>query len=95
MKAARFDSSDRRCYTQITVRSEINCQIINLKRMCIPSLPSSRSLAELSCLLMLISLLPLAPLLDTGEFLPGQSQKAEEARKAVDLFKCLAALGFF
>lgn len=75
-KQLHVDSFDRRRHIQITVSSKISCQIINLKAQFLPS----RSLAELSHLLTLIPLLPLAPYHNTRDSespCQGETRKAE------------------
>ena len=77
------DCFDRRCHTRIIVSSGISCQIINLRETSTAESLPSRSLAELSLLLVSLSLLPPAPHHNTGdswESLPAKTHKAEESQ---------------
>lgn len=88
------DKFDRRCHIQITVRSKISCQIINLKERCAAQFLPCRSLAELYHLLMLVSLLPLAPYHNTRESEYPCQERFRRQKTALALLKFPVGLDY-
>ena len=83
------DCFDRRCHTRIIVSSGISCQIINLRETSTAESLPSRSLAELSLLLVSLSLLPPAPHHNTGDSESPCQQRPKKQKTARQVFALL------